>query len=126
MSYQRVIPRDLFNEASLLKCYGRIYIELENHDLPHVQLEHDGQAFEIEQDPGSGGLSIANVQLRVGDDCIRLHRPLNSREAYPLYMTDEDECEVPLFDDKGAFTPEALDLFVSHAPTLESASRMKP
>lgn len=27
MTYRRVIPRDLFNEADLLKCLGRLYID---------------------------------------------------------------------------------------------------
>jgi len=51
MSYTRVIPRDLFNEANLLKCYGQIYIEVERMSLPdpraYVEIEHDGGAFYI-------------------------------------------------------------------------------
>ncbi len=27
--YARVIPRDLFNEANLLKCFGNLYLRLE-------------------------------------------------------------------------------------------------
>lgn len=34
MSYFRVIPRDLFNEASLLKCYGRLAILLDDMRSP--------------------------------------------------------------------------------------------
>jgi hypothetical protein len=30
MGYTRVIPRDLFNEANLLKCIGGLYIALEH------------------------------------------------------------------------------------------------
>ncbi len=30
MTYKRVIPRDLFNEANLLKCYGALWIALDN------------------------------------------------------------------------------------------------
>jgi hypothetical protein len=34
VSYFRVIPRDLFNEASLLKCYGRLAILLDDMRSP--------------------------------------------------------------------------------------------
>ena len=36
MSYPRVIPRDLFNEASLLKCYGQVYLKLEELGLLEI------------------------------------------------------------------------------------------
>jgi hypothetical protein len=115
MTYQRVIPRDLFNEANLLKCYGRIYIVLERMDLPHVELEHDGGSFEVEQDESSGSITISNVHLRVGERFVPLSRPMNSREAWPLVMLNEDEEEVLLFDEHGEFTAEALEFFRSHA-----------
>lgn len=36
MTYQREIPRDLFNEANLLKCLGQI--SLIAHDRPDGEL----------------------------------------------------------------------------------------
>lgn len=117
MSYTRVIPRDLFNEASLLKCYGRIYINLETAGLLDIELEHDGEAFDIRQDPSSGGLFVANVRLMVrGEEC-KLHRPLNSREAWPLYMTDANYEEIPVFAEDGSFSAEMEDfLRADNAP----------
>ena len=109
MSYQRDIPRDLFNEASLLKCYGRIYINLETAELPHVELEYDGAAFDVQQDFGSGGIYLANVKLKVKGKACRLLRPLNSRGAWPLYLIDDNEEEVAVFADDGSFTPEMRD-----------------
>ena len=44
--YNRVIPRDLFNEANLLKCMGQLYLCLEAANLKYVYLEHDGDAFQ--------------------------------------------------------------------------------
>jgi hypothetical protein len=108
MSYRREIPRDLFNEASLLKCYGRIYINLETANLPHVELVHDGAAFDIQQDFGSGNLYVANVQLKVNGKACRLSRPLNSRETWPLYLVDDNDDEIDVFAEDGSFSSEML------------------
>lgn len=105
MSYMRVIPRDLFNEGNLLKCYGRVYINLETLNVGDVTLEHDGEAFDIVQCPDDGSLHVDNVRLVVRGVAFRMFRPLNSREAWPLYVLDgDDECEV--FNDNGGFSAE--------------------
>lgn len=109
MSYARVIPRDLFNEANLLKCYGQIFINLETADVPGVELEHDGEAFDIQQDAGCGGTLIANVTLKVRGESCFLHRPLNSRERWPLYLTTDNEDEISVFADDGSFSLEMMD-----------------
>ncbi len=109
MSYIRVIPRDLFNEANLLKCYGKIYINLEMLNLPGVELEHDGDPFDIRQDESSGAIYAANVHLMVRGSPCTLMRPLNSREPWPLIMVDERENEISVFDDEGNFSPEMLE-----------------
>jgi hypothetical protein len=106
MSYERVIPRDLFNEANLLKCYGRIEINLETAEAHDVELKHDGNAFDIQQDFGSGAIFVANLKLVVRGTVCRLHRPLNSREDWPLYFTGENEEEISVFADDGAFSAE--------------------
>jgi hypothetical protein len=86
VSYHRVIPRDLFNEASLLKCYGRLWILLDQLGNQKAKLsEGSGKPFKIEQNEADG---------------VALHRPLNSRQAWPLYaVINTEECEV--FDDEG-------------------------
>jgi len=109
MSYRRVIPRDLFNEANLLKCYGQLYLNLETAGLSAVELVHDDRAFEVQQDDSSGGIYLANVVLRVRGQACRLHRPLNSREAWPLYLTDENDEEIAVFADDGTFTVEMVE-----------------
>lgn len=98
MSYMRVIPRDLFNEANLLKCLGRIYICLERLPRCNVTLESNGQEFRIDQSQCSGAIYCSNVPL------------LNARDPWPLYasLPDDDECEV--FTNDGEFTAEFLEL----------------
>lgn len=109
MSYVRVIPRDLFNEASLLKCYGRLAILLGDTPDHQAQLsEGDGGPFEVWQDDADGSITIASLPFKVAGQRVRLHRPLNSREPWPLYATTEDFEEVAVFDDQGNFTPAML------------------
>lgn len=108
MSYARVIPRDLFNEANLLKCLGKIYINLETAGMCDVELEHDNEAFDVHMDDSSGALFVRNVVLMVRGNPCRLVRPMNSREAWPLMMVGDDDEETPVFDSEGNFSPEML------------------
>jgi hypothetical protein len=104
-SYIREIPRDLFNEANILKCYGQLYLQIERMNPPDVELVHDGAPFMVAQDSSSGFLTIANVQLVVRGKPIFLSRPLNSRNSWSLYAVVEDE-DVEVFDGSGNLTPE--------------------
>jgi hypothetical protein len=110
MSYIRVLPRDLFNEASLLKCYGRLWIALETageHRACFVT--EDAASFEIEQDESSGAIYIANVVFTVHGKPVRLSRPLNSRAPWPFYAETEDDA-IAVFDDNGNLSSEMLTL----------------
>lgn len=111
MSYLRVVPRDLFNEANLLKCYGQIYVNLEKlnlRDVDFVHLDDDTRPgpFNVQQDPASGAIYVANVRLEVRGRTCQLHRPLNSRDAWPLYLTTENGVELAVFTDSGSFSQE--------------------
>ena len=108
MTYMRVIPRDLFNEASLLKCLGKLWIELENWP-DHVRFGHDGGAFDIVQDQNDGSLYVANVSLWVRGNVQHLSRPLNSRGTWPLYCTTPDDDVLAVFDDEGKLSREFKD-----------------
>jgi len=113
MSYTRVIPRDLFNESNLLKCYGQLYLNLENMGL-ESSLRHNtdyDETFLITSSE-DGCLTIDNVQLVLNDEEIMLECPLNSREPYPLYIADEDFTSV--FNDDGTFTEEFRIILMSH------------
>lgn len=112
MSYQRVIPRDLFNEASLLKCYGKLWLELEQRNLPHVSLSGPpvGEAFDVQQDWSSGAVTIRNVILRIDGWEVALWRPLNSREPWPLYCppVTVNGDDIAVFTNDGELSPEFL------------------
>lgn len=120
MSYPRVIPRDLFNEANLLKCLGRIYINLETADLRDVELEHDGEAFDVQQDASSGAIYAKNVVLMVKGQPCHLVRPMNSRDPWPLMMVDADDEETNVFNEDGSFSAEMLSHLRGESNTEKS------
>lgn len=113
MSYLRVIPRDLFNEANFLKCLGRIALLIEDGMAPDgLVLHHSSpeRGFEIAMDSGSGDLMMSNMVLvsKSGRKAW-LHRLLNSRDEWPVYIVDyngDDEIEV--FNQDATFTAEFL------------------
>lgn len=112
MSYVRVIPRDLFNEANLLKCLGQLVLLLERRDHTAFLDEPIGSSpFRIEQDSASGAISVTNLPFTIQRKPWRLTRPLNSRQPWPLYAESEDgeQC-VAVFEEDGLFTQEFLAL----------------
>lgn len=117
MSYQRVIPRDLFNEANLLKCYGKLWIELDRLNLPGVSLTQDeeGAAFDIWQNPDDGAITLLSVLLLVRGEEVPLWRPLNSREPWPLYALVGDT-ELAVFNDDGTLSSDMVDFLKGVSP----------
>lgn len=110
-NYLRVIPRDLFNEANLLKCYGRLWIVLDETAGHGARFETDAvPSFEIEQDPSNGAIYVGNVRLSVYGTYCRLTRPLNSRRSWALYAEPEgDDAEpVDVFNEDGNLTADML------------------
>ena len=114
MSYIRVIPRDLFNEASLLKCLGKLYILVENTTDRSAKFDvEDVPAFEIQQDENDGSIYVANLPFSVSGRRVHLSRPLNSREPWPLYLSlpeDPDFDTIAVFDETGNLSPDIHSL----------------
>ena len=111
MNYQRVIPRDLFNEASLLKCLGQL--ALLHHDRPveGLEIEHSEpcEGFQVLQDPSSGAIFCPFVRaVNIRGDSVVLQRPLNSRQDWPLEIELTDR-NITVFTSFGAFHPDFLE-----------------
>lgn len=105
MSYIRVLPRDAFNEAGLLKCIGKLTLLIEDGMLPDWTYDYDGGPFEIEQNQADGSISVRNVTFTKGDSEIWLSTPLNSRRAWPLKAEGGGYDGDFVFDDSGKFCP---------------------
>ncbi len=113
MSYTRELPRDLFNEAKLLKCLGQITL-LNHNNVIRLRIEHHTYihpGFIIEQDSSDGSISVLNIQFITpdGKTAVEFFTALNSKDPYPLYFIAGDQ-EHAALDDQGNPTPELLDL----------------
>lgn len=112
-NYLRVIPRDFFNEAKLLKCMGQFSLNiLDGKGILGLRIKETGEAFEILQDYSDGSLFVSNYSVTFKDKQLLLKCSLNSRSQYPLYCEFNDEtCEV--FNNKGDFTEEFFNLLLN-------------
>lgn len=110
MTYKREIPRDLFNEANLLKCLGQLALIAHDTNRAGFRLTHREGGFIICQDPADGAIYCPTVHIFIGQEPFIHRRPLNSREPWPLYVEPlamsglGDETEV--FDDEGNLSPD--------------------
>ena len=118
MKYRRVIPRDLFNEANLLKCLGQaalLILDGKSPDGLELTHRHAQTDFLVEMDPGDGSIYCTNISLKSAKGTkVTPRRPCNSREPWPLYIVvyegdPELECEIAVFDDKGSFSEEFVN-----------------
>lgn len=110
--YERVIPRDLFNEGKLLKCVGRLALLIHERNTPvDIQILEDvgymDQGFRIGlwED---GYLSIYNMQIRIKDIPHTFRTVYNSKANYPLYAF-RDNTETLVFDEAGNWDQEFID-----------------
>lgn len=106
MSHYRVIPRDFFNEAKLLKCLGRLELYI-NHDGPNtlgLKSDFDNEPFKIVQDPMTGNLSVENYKVFLDGEEIYLFTNYNSKDTYPLIGLYKGE-EYYIFSEQGEFMP---------------------
>lgn len=112
MSYTRVLPRDAFNEANFLKCIARLTMALEDGLYSFITYDYDGEPFDLDRDI-NGCLIIRNMNFYYKGQLLPIFRPLNSREAWPLYIeTDVDTLSI--FDEEGniALTETILNRYL--------------
>jgi len=108
MSYQRVLPRDLFNEAKLLKCVGLVCLKILDNQTPcHMSHNEVEGGFEIElMDEGS--LFISNLHIAIKGKIFLFKTTYNSKSNYPLFLQYKF-VDHPVFDEKGNWDPEFIE-----------------
>lgn len=125
--YKRVIPRDLFNEAKLLKCLGQLCLAIEDsvHDKKVKYFHMDsveGNGFHIRQDQSDGSFFCSNLVFEVeGYEEVHFFLQQNKDDPYPFFVsTIEDEETYRVFDDKGNLTPELAKMFgIQYRPVID-------
>lgn len=113
MSYMRVVPRDLFNEANMLKCLGQLYLKTEYLN-GQISIDNHSNHFELDQCPDTGELQLVNIDVTFNGDKLELFRPLNSREPYPLWLRYGDDEEMVVFNDDGSLSTEFAAFIDEH------------
>lgn len=103
LNHIRVIPRDFFNEAKLLKCLGHLELLILEKKI-QLRSEFDGKNFNIEQSFGDGSLRCSNYRVFFKDEEIYLYTQYNSKENFPLILVYRME-DYYVFDENGKFMP---------------------
>lgn len=120
--YTRVLPRDLFNEAKLLKCLGRLVLKTVDGQVPDLTFEHHNvifsegeiyKGFDVSQNPDSGDLYVWNLRFYFKEQPIYFESNYNCKSPYPLTFIFQDRfgdsdinCGAFVFDDDGEFSEE--------------------
>lgn len=107
--YNRVIPRDLFNEAKLLKCIGKLVLSI--HDglgINNMTFEHEGDPFIIGLHD-EGYLSVTNIRFEMNGQRMFFQSQYNSKNQYPLFCR-YDYCDYLVFEETGEYSEEFKQL----------------
>ncbi len=122
-NYHRVLPRDLFNEAKLLKCLGQLALKIHDGVPWPLTIEHEtqygGQGFRIGQDQSSGDLFCQNVTVRIAGQLLFLRSSYNSKHPYPLHLSHTEQGEIVVFDDNGEFASEFVQFMESQQALVD-------
>lgn len=112
MNYDRTIPRDLFNEAKLLKGLGFLILHI------HDGVSPDGLTFEqpppesefdIRHDRAYGDLFVFNVRVQLHGESLYLFHPYNENEGLTLSYRHNGESGY-VFEDPETFTDSFISL----------------
>lgn len=103
--YMRVLPRDAFNEAKLLKCVGKLTLMIEDGVLSHWHYHYDGSPFNIVQDENDGSISVANISFWRDKKPVHIFTPLNAKDAWPGMARFQDGDDYYLFNEAGNYMP---------------------
>lgn len=130
-TYTRVIPRDFFNEAKLLKCLGQLSLAILDGKKPQgitVVIVESGEPFQIELSD-DGYLCVANYETFINGQVATFKTTYNSKSPYPLYCDHyESGEEIEVFDDAGNFTKEFIAAFSQsdHVTPKRTTQREQP
>jgi len=103
--YPRVLPRDLFNEAKLLKDLGFLILRIQNKTAPSG-LSFDKirqERFVICQDQSTGDLFVSNVRVKIEDEFVYLYHPYNEKNS-PSLRFECGKYQGKVFEIEGVFS----------------------
>lgn len=122
LNYKRVIPRDLFNEAKLLKCMGILALWELDKVIPELKITCESETTEFQialMDEGS--LTLVNYHITIYNQFHTFKTTYNSKEPFPLYVEGKHgkEIEVMQLSGKSVIpTDEFLNYIHSLKPNI--------
>lgn len=111
-NYTRIIPRDFFNEAKLLKCMGVLALKILDAQLPEgitIEIEESGEPFNIML-TDCGSLLVDNYPITVNGEPYTFKTTYNSKSNFPFFC-DVDGEDVQVFNEDGNFDEEFITKF---------------
>ena len=119
MTHFRVIPRDLFNEAKLLKSLGQLCLKIHEGRADPLTVEHEDPeaGFTVALCPISGTLFVRDLWFACNGLPVDFCSSYNDRDPYPLWAEfppPDPTTAIPenkrgpfrVFDDSGEFSEE--------------------
>lgn len=113
---QKIAPRDIFNDANYYKNLSYLFTYMKNGIIKGIEFTLPSEMIYekdfLKLNPEDGGLHCPDDAFYFAPEetTIVLERPMNSREAFPVYFSDNDYNEFSVFDDSGMPHPEILDM----------------
>jgi len=115
-NYRRVIPRDLFNEAKLLRGLGKISLMIHDNTLTGLNVNHENErtGFVINQEDSDGSINVVNLQFFDNNGTpVYFFHGLNCKERESLQMQYKGQTYW-CFNDAGEWMPDS-QIFVKGA-----------
>ena len=112
-NYTRVIPRDFFNEAKLLKCMGILALAVLDGQIPQnidITIDENGDPFNILLDDTWSLLYVSNYDVEINGEIYMVGTRYNSKGNFPFYVLADDE-EIEILDNNGKFSREFIEKF---------------
>lgn len=107
-TYTRVIPRDFFNEAKLLKCMGWLSLKILDAQTPcEILIEESGEPFNVELTDG-GELFVSNYPVTIKGASVLLKSVYNSKSNYPFFC-EYEYTDYRVFEEDGTFSEEFIN-----------------
>jgi hypothetical protein len=125
MEYQRVMPRDLFNEAKTLSMHKKLVEDFNQGKLPEgfeIQLNEESLDIGLSED---GELFLQDFEISFDGEPITVTVPYNSGKEtkYPMEFTAEgiDVWGVPVYEQDGTFDSEFVEAFGDNLSTPDES-----
>ena len=109
--YARVAPRDLFNEAKLLTCLGRLALLIHDGFGPEtLTFDDSGNPYRVGLHEAGYLTATQGLRFRRNGRKVWLGNPYNSRAKWPMVIHLNAE-DTEVFDETGELSADFLALF---------------